>query len=114
MTRTLRTLTLAVLGLGLALGLAAAPAQASFSAVAVPLCGKIAWGFGGTAAEAATNALATARAEYFVFSYTTIEARCDTVPILDPTIQDPFHTTNVTICSDEISFCGIRKGLILP
>jgi|GEM_PF-3570256 len=112
MSRTLRTLTLAVLVL--ALGLAAAPAQASFTAVVTPFCGKIVWGLGSTATEAANNALATARAEYFVFSYTTLEARCDTIPVPDPTFQDPFHTTNMTICSVEISVCGIRKGVIVP
>jgi|tagenome__1003787_1003787.scaffolds.fasta_scaffold20622059_1 hypothetical protein len=112
MSRILRALALAVLILTPAL--AAAPAQASFSAVVTPFCGKIVWGFGSTATEAATNALAAARADYFVFSYTTVEARCDTIYVPDPSPLDPFHTTAMTICSDEISICGFRKALIIP
>jgi hypothetical protein len=100
MSRTVRNLTFALLVL--ALGLAALPATAAipvgFPVVASPFCGKTVYGFGATSAEALSNALAEARSTYFVFGYTVLESRCDTIEMPDPTWNDPFHTTSTTLC----------------
>jgi hypothetical protein len=116
MSRTVRNLTFAFLAL--ALGLAALPAAAAlpagFPIVAAPFCGKTVYGFGGTSAEALSNALAEARSTYFVFGYTVLESRCDTIEVPDPTPLDPFHTTNMTLCWTKLSICGIRRAVVIP
>lgn len=87
--------------------------QAQSPVIAGPvigMCNLYVYGYAGTEADALANALSEAKSKYFVFSYTVVLSRCNTMDIPDPTPLDPFHTTTVTICEVKIKVCGIPKA----
>jgi hypothetical protein len=106
MFRMQRLLLLAVLAL--TFGLAVAPAYA-IEAVPIPInCSLTAVGAGGTKAEAIDNALDKLAESWWITSYTVVRAFCSEVRIYTGNPLHPYDT--VTLCSAEVSACGILKS----
>jgi hypothetical protein len=112
MNRIHRTALLAALGFVLAVtaGQAQTPPPSIIPSLVIrPFCGITVVGAGATEAEALAIAQAELAAKYRVFSSRVVSSRCDTFEVLDPTYNDPFHTTTMTFCSVELSACGVYK-----
>lgn len=111
MFRIRRIALLAALGFMLVLtaGQAQTPPPSGLPMIIKPFCGITVWGVGATEAEALANAQAELSSKYRVFSYRVTTSRCDTIELPDPTPNDPFHTTTMTLCSVELTACGVLK-----
>lgn len=111
MFRIRRVVLLAVLGFVLALAATQAqtPPPSAIPVLVKPFCNITVWGFGATEAEALANAQAELNSKYRVWSSRVASSRCDTIEVPDPQPNDPFHTTSMTICSVELTACGILK-----
>ena len=106
MFRIQRLLLFAVLAL--AFGLTAPPAYA-LEAGPLPInCSLSAVGAGGTKAEAIDNALDKLAESWWITSYTVVRAFCSEVRIYTGNPLHPYDT--VTLCSAEVSACGILKS----
>ncbi len=107
MLRLQRLLLLAVLAL--TFGLAVTPA---YALEAIPItslirCGLTAVGAGGTKEAALDNALDKLAESWRVTSYTVVRTFCSEVRIYTGNPLHPYDT--VTLCSAEVSACGILR-----